>query len=78
MTKTSTQNDLIRFLYDETSREEAKQLQYDLICQGELLDEFNQLASTKLMLSELMYEPSKESLNIILDYSKSTKLRSAQ
>ena len=78
MTKTSTQNDLIRFLYDETSREEARQLQNDLICQSELLEEFNQLATTKLMLSNLLYEPSKESLNTILDYSKTTKLRSAR
>ena len=78
MTKTSTQNDLIRFLYDETSKEESEQLQNALICEGELLDEFNQLASTKSMLSGLLYDPSKESLNTILDYSKSTKLRPAK
>ena len=78
MTKTSTQNDLIRFIYDETSKAEAKQLQHELICESELLEEFNQLASTKLILNDLLYEPSKESLNNILDYSKSTKLRSAQ
>lgn len=78
MTKTSTQNDLIRFLYDETSKEESEQLQNALICEGDLLDEFNQLASTKAMLSGLLYEPSKESVNTILDYSKSTKLRSAR
>jgi len=78
MTKTSTQNDLIRFIYDETSTTEAKQLQNELICQSELLEEFNQLAATKLILNDLLYEPSKESLNNILDYSKSTKLRSAQ
>ena len=78
MTKTSTPNDLIRFIYDETSKAEAKQLQNELICQSELLEQFNQLASTKLILNDLLYEPSKESLNNILDYSKSTKLRSAQ
>lgn len=78
MTKTSTQNDLIRFLYDETSREESEQLQNALICEGDLLDEFNQLASTKAMLSGLLYYPSKESVDTILDYSKSTKLRSAR
>lgn len=78
MTKTSTQNDLIRFLYDETRKEESEQLKQDLLLDNELLEEFNQFVTVKRALGELSYEPSKESINNILDYSKTTKLRSAQ
>lgn len=78
MTKTSTQNDLIRFLYDETRKEESEQLKQDLLLDNELLEEFNQFVTVKRALGELSYEPSKDSINNILDYSKSTKLRSAQ
>lgn len=78
MTKTSTQNDLIRFLYDETRKSESEQLKQDLLCNSELLEEFNEFVTVTRALSELKYEPSKESINSILDYSKSTKLRSAQ
>ena len=78
MTKTSTQNDLIRFLYDETRKHESEQLKQDLLCNNELFEEFNEMAAVKRALSELNYSPSKESINNILDYSKSTNLRSAQ
>ena len=77
MTKTFTQNDLIRFLYDETPKLESEQLKHALLCDGDLLEEFNQLNAVKMMMTDLAESPSKETINSILDYSKSTKLRSA-
>lgn len=77
MTKTSTQNDLIRFLYDETPKQESEQLKQALLCDGELLEEFNEYNAVKLMMTDLLESPSKETVNTILDYSKSIKLRSA-
>jgi len=60
MTKTFTQNDLIRFIYDETSHVESTEIQHALLCDYKLQEEYKNLSSTKSMLDELM-EPSPSS-----------------
>ena len=54
MIKTFTQNDLIRYIYDETSQEESIEIQQALLCDGVLNDEFRSLSTTKSMLDELL------------------------
>jgi hypothetical protein len=54
MTKTFTQNDLIRYIYDETSNLESKEIQHALLCDDTLQEEYNSLSSTKSMLNELL------------------------
>jgi hypothetical protein len=54
MTKTFTQNDLIRFIYDETSKEESIEIQQALLCDDSLQDEYKRLSTTKSMLDELL------------------------
>ena len=54
MTRTFTQNDLIRFMYEETSHEESTEIQHALLCDNKLQDEYKSLSSTKSMLDELL------------------------
>jgi hypothetical protein len=61
MTKTFTQNDLIRYIYDETSEMESSEIQHALLCDYQLQEEYKNLSSTKSMLDELM-ETSPSSL----------------
>jgi len=61
MTRTFTQNDLIRYIYDETSHEESIKIQQALLIDGGLHEEFKSLRTTVAMLDELI-EPSNTSL----------------
>ncbi len=61
MTRTFTQNDLIRYIYDETSQEESIEIQQAVLCDGKLNEELNSLAGTKAMLDQLL-ETSSTSL----------------
>jgi len=61
MTKTFTQNDLIRYIYDETSEEESIEIQQAVLCDSSLNEELNSLAGTKAMLDQIL-ETSSNSL----------------
>jgi len=54
MTKTFTQNDLIRYIYDETSNAESTEIQQALLCDGSLQEEYKSLSGVKSMLDELL------------------------
>lgn len=54
MIKTFTQNDLIRFIYNETSAQESVEIQKALLCDDKLHEEHKQLSSMVAMLDELM------------------------
>ena len=54
MTKTFTQNDLIRYIYNETSHEESVEIQQELLYNGNLQEEYKTLSSTVVMLDELL------------------------
>ena len=54
MTKTFTQNDLIRYIYDETSNAESSEIQQALLCNGSLQDEYKSLSGVVSMLDELL------------------------
>ena len=54
MTKTFTQNDLIRYIYNETSDKESVEIQQALLCNEQLHEEHKQLSSMVAMLDELM------------------------
>ena len=65
-----TPNDLIRFIYRETSSEEDAQIRLQLAEDSELAVEFHRLIETVTMLDELKLEPSETSVHLILDYSQ--------
>ena len=54
MTKTFTQNDLIRYIYDETSNAESTEIQQALFCDGSLQEEYKSLSRVKSLLDELL------------------------
>ena len=71
MIKTFTQDDLIRFLYHETSEEENVELGRALKQDAELALQYKELQGTIKRLDDSMAEPSAASIDAILKYSKS-------
>lgn len=71
MIKTFTQNDLIRFLYHETTEEENGEIKRALQYDPELTLQFEQLQSVTKNLEDVMMEPAVGSIQKILNYSKS-------
>ena len=70
MIKVFTQNDLIKFLYHETSEEESKEINKALKCDSELQALFDELKATIAQLDEAQVEPSAASVLNILSSSR--------
>lgn len=77
MIRTITQNDVLRYTYNETSQLENEQIQNDILINDDLSDTFYQVSETKSILDSISLEPSKKSIDAILAYSRSTNLQSA-
>ena len=71
MIKTFTRNDLIRFLYQETSEEETKEISNALLCDNELQAQYNELSSLQKSLDEAKLEPSASTIQNIMNYARS-------
>jgi hypothetical protein len=76
MIKLFTQNDLIKFLYHETSVEETKEINKALMCDSELQAMYNELKSVMGKLDRDQAEPSSSAILNILAYSRSLKQKS--
>ena len=63
MTKTFTQNDLIRYIYNETTPQESIEIQQALLCNGKLHEEHKQLSSMVNMLDELIQSRKPSSVD---------------
>lgn len=74
MTKTFTQDDVIRYVYNETTELEKKELEKALICDLELQDKYKELVAMKQQLDKGMKRPSDKVVDNILNYSKSLNL----
>jgi hypothetical protein len=70
MIKTFTQNDLIRFLYHETSEEETKEINKALLCESELQEQYKELSALRKELDAMRLEPSATSVQNILNYAR--------
>ena len=77
MIKTFTQLDLIRFIYNEISTEQHREIELTLLCDNELMEEYKSLKSTINTLTEVSYDPSNSTIDTVLNYSKSTNLHAA-
>lgn len=69
MTKTFTQDDLIRFLYRETSEEETREINKALLCDTDLLSQYKKLNATHKELNAARLEPSAKTIQNILNYA---------
>lgn len=71
MTKTFTHDDLIRYIYRETSEEEKIEVENALLCDSRLSELFKELNLTIRSLDGIFeVEPSVRSINNIFNYSK--------
>lgn len=70
MIKITTQNDILRYVYNETSSEENKQIENKIICGDGAADEFYQTTATKQLLDETLYEAPQSAVDAILSVSK--------
>lgn len=73
MIKLFTQNDLIKFLYHETSEEETKEINKALMCDAELQAMYGELKAVIGELDRDQLEPSSSTTLNILAYSRSLK-----
>ena len=73
MIKVFTENDLIRYVYDETSEVENLDIENALLFDSETQEEYSQLVELKSQLSSVEYIPSESSVSNIL--SKAKKLQ---
>ena len=76
MIKTFTQNDVIRYVYQETSELETKEIRKALLCDAKLEEMYKDILSMKADLDKAKKSPSDKVINSILNYSKSLNLPS--
>ena len=72
MEELSTKNNLVRFLYQETSLVEDVVLQSKLSSNSELQAEYDLLNTAKQQLPKVLFNPSSSVLDNILKYSRTT------
>jgi hypothetical protein len=76
MTKTFTQNDIIRYIYKETTKTETALIESALVCDPYLMDELCGFSNLKSDLDGISKRPSESSVDKILEYSKSLNVHS--
>ena len=76
MTKTITRDDVLRYVFNETSEEENLAIEKKLIVNSGLMDFYRKSNDTVKKIQNIQLEPSENSMNIILDYSESLKFES--
>ena len=76
MTKTFTQDDLIRYIYQETTTEESTEIRTALTFDESLSECYHELCKTVELLKRVSFKPSESCLDKILSYSKSYDLHS--
>jgi len=76
MTKTFTQDDVIRYIYEETGEEESSEIQRAFICDAHLQEMYKELSAVKNRLDHSLKQPSERTVENIMNYSKSLNLYS--
>ncbi len=69
-TFTSTQNDVIRYLYNETSNQENSLVEEALLFDKDLLDFYLDCADLKTGMDKIQLSPSDSAIERILSYSR--------
>jgi len=78
MTKTFTRNDLIRYIYHETTEVEKKEIEQELLFNNKLFEKYKDLAEVRMELDTFELSPSEKAVNKILSFSKSLNLHSVR
>lgn len=77
MTKTFTENDLIRFLYNELNDRESDEIERAILTDQVLQDQINKLRKLQEDMDDIKVAPSKRTIRKILDFSKGYEIQSA-
>ncbi len=72
MIETFTQNNLVRHLYTEESKQEAEHMNSILASDDELTENFNDYQSIMNSMNYSLLEPHPDSVNFIIEYSRIT------
>ncbi len=75
MTKTFTQNDLIRFIYRETTEKETQEISRVLSFDPELQLQYRELLLTKNNLDKAQLDPSSAAVENILRYARGMEVK---
>lgn len=78
MIKTFTQDDVVRYIYEETSEKENAEMISAMLFDDELADTYASLKDILLSLDLATKEPSDKSIEAIISYSKSYHLHWAE
>lgn len=70
MSRESTINNLVRYIYHETDMRENDAIKRLLAMDADLRNEYNEMRKVNKMLDRLICNPSPTSVNIILNHSK--------
>ena len=76
MIKTSTQNELIQYVYNELADDAFEQLELALAQDMELADSCSELLLMQQLLNDAAKAPRQQAIDNILNYSKSLSLQS--
>ncbi len=74
-TFTNTQDDVIRYLYNETSNQENNRIEETLLQDGDLLDFYLDCADIKTGLDKIQLSPSDRAIDKILNFSRNYQPR---
>lgn len=77
MTKTFTENDLIRFLYNELTEDESEAIERAILTDQNLQDQINKLRKLQEDMDDIKVAPSKRTIRKILDFSRGYEVQSA-
>ena len=75
MTKTFTQSDLIRFIYQETTEEEGQEISRGLASDPALNRQYRELLLSTKKLDKAMLEPSKDTVDKIMGHARSQSVK---
>lgn len=70
MIKTFTQNDLMRYLYHETTEQEEREINKALLTDHNLRDQYQSMIAMKKEMDKAHLEPSSSTVLNILSYSR--------
>ncbi len=70
MIKTFTRDELIRYIYGESTKSETEEIVSSVLCDNEVNAEFDALTNLKQRLDRVKEEPANRSINNILSYSR--------
>ena len=77
MKQTFTQNDLLRYIYKETSMTETYEIRRALAEDALLRNEYDSLLEGYKMLPKVKFQPSRTAIQNILDYSAISSLEAS-